>query len=367
MAVRASVEVEGGRPVVRRVAHGADTLELRTRAEALAAAAGPGVLGVLRSGPTADGGWELVTEHGGPLPMGHRLRTAAAVGELGASVAEALAAMHDRGVTHGRLAVEHLCVGPEGRVVLDGLAPVGGPEADDVAALVGMLVRIVDELPSTSDRREREGRDRLRRTVSSLEGAAAPRLPPARRLAQELRAARPPARPRRQPVRRPRAVVAAAAVLAAVAVVVVVRSPGRSAPAPARASSASSTVPTTTTAPRPWCVASEGAIVEAGVDGCPQSASVEGAAITVDGRRVVVGRHGDEVLVADWACEGIARPAVLRPDTGEVVVYGPVDAPGGPVVERAERIEGAAHLAARAEGGCVALLVVTADGSVRLA
>ena len=86
----------------------------------------------------------------------------------------------------------------------------------------------------------------------------------------------------------------------------------------------------------------------------------------VDGRPAVVGRHGDEVLVADWGCAGRVRPAVLRPDTGEVLVYGPVDAPAGPVVERAERIDGATHLAARVDDGCAALLVVTADGSVRL-
>ncbi len=360
------MEVEAGRPVVRRVADGPDEPALRTSAEALAAAAGPGVLGVLRSGPAAGGGWELVTEHGGPPPVAHRMRTAEAVRELGASVAEALAAMHDRGVSHGRLEVQRLCRGPQGRVVLDGPAPGGGTQAGDVAALVGVLLRLVDELPSTSDRRERMGRERLRRTLSALEGATAERLPSARRLVQDLQPERPPARPSRPPARRSRAVVLAAAVLVTTAAVVVVRTPDRPVPAPARASSASSTAPTSTTAPLPPCVASERAAVEAGVAGCPQSVSVEGPTVTIGGRRLVVGRQGDEVLVADWGCEGRARPAVLRPDTGEVLVYGLVDAPGGLVLERAERLEGAAHLAARADEGCAALLVVTADGSVRL-
>jgi hypothetical protein len=155
-------------------------------------------------------------------------------------------------------------------------------------------------------------------------------------------------------------------VLVAIAVVVLVRASGRPAPLSGRSASTSATGPTTPTAAMPPCVASGDGPVEAGVAGCLQSASVEGATVTVDGRRLVVGRDDDEILVADWGCEGRARPAVLRPDTGEVLVYGPIDAPAGPVVERAERIEGATHLAARAEDGCAALLVVTADGRVRL-
>jgi hypothetical protein len=88
-------------------------------------------------------------------------------------------------------------------------------------------------------------------------------------------------------------------------------------------------------------------------------------AVLVDGRRSVVGRRGDELLVGDWGCQGVA-PAVLRPATGEVLVYGPLG-DGPPVVVLAERVEGARGLSLGVdEGGCPTLSVLTDEGGVRL-
>jgi hypothetical protein len=57
---------------------------------------------------------------------------------------------------------------------------------------------------------------------------------------------------------------------------------------------------------------------------------------------------------------------VLRPETGEVLVYGPLG-DGGPVVVLAERVAGATGLSAGTDdGGCPTLSVATPDGPVRL-
>jgi hypothetical protein len=82
---------------------------------------------------------------------------------------------------------------------------------------------------------------------------------------------------------------------------------------------------------------------------------------------MVAGRAGDLVLVGDWGCEGAARPAVLRPSTGEVLVYGPAEDAGALLVARAERVEGAIDLVAHADAeGCAALFAVTDLGAIRL-
>ena len=366
----------GGRACPSCVASrdGPDAAGAAEEREALAAAAGPGVLGVLRSGPAADGGWELVTEHGGPLPVGHRLRTAVAVrraGRLGRRGAggDARPRRHPRPARRRAPRARRRRRGgwcSTGSRREAGRRPVTSPRS------WGCSCDIVDELPETADRREREAARPVRRTLSALERRRPPdRLPPARRLAQELAAApRPPARPPRMPARRsPRVVVLAGAVL--VAIGGRRRGPAhRAASAPARHA--------VRLARRPPGDQHDGAApavrrVRGGHRSRPESTecaqSVVGRGGRGHGRRppLVVGRHGDEVLVADWGCEGRARPAVLRPDTGEVVVFGPVDAPGGPVGGAAERTRGRGPTSwLGADDGCAALLVVTADGSAPL-
>lgn len=363
MSVRTTVEVDGGLPVVRRVGLGPDAEAVRGRAEALRAAAGPGVVAVVRSGPT-DGGWELVTEHGGQPVDAHRLRTAAAVREVGVVLAAVLDRLHAGGQVHGGLAAEHVLVGPAGRPVLDGfgMAAARAP-ADDVGALADLLLRLVADLPGEPDGRERSARAHLQRTLA--DGARhGDREPTAAQLGAALRAGPPSAG---APGRRgwPRgAVVGLAAAGAALAVAsgrwpAPPPSTGRAPAAPTTASSAPAAPP----ASLPPCVVDEGA----SPPGCPHSVVVDGAEVTVDGRRSRFGLEGDELLVGAWGCDGAPRPAVLRPATGEVLVYGGVDV-GEPVVVLAERVEGATALAADLDDdGCAALMVVTSEGTVRLA
>jgi len=61
-------------------------------------------------------------------------------------------------------------------------------------------------------------------------------------------------------------------------------------------------------------------------DGCPDESSWDGLLLvtrlsTDPGRRRAfrVGQVGDRVVLGDWDCDGVASPALYRPDTGEVL------------------------------------------------
>jgi hypothetical protein len=128
------------------------------------------------------------------------------------------------------------------------------------------------------------------------------------------------------------------------------------------------TVVVTTAAPAPprietlpRCAATAGHLVDEEV--CGFGASVDGGAVTVDGVRSVVGRDDDEVAVGDWDCDGVPEPALLRPSTGEVLVFGPADASGARAVARATRVGGALRLdLADGAPGCAALRILDSTG-----
>lgn len=40
-----------------------------------------------------------------------------------------------------------------------------------------------------------------------------------------------------------------------------------------------------------------------------------------DGRRYAIGAEGDLVVIGDWDCDGVATPAIARPDTGQVAMF----------------------------------------------
>ena len=379
MALRASVEVEAGLAVVHQTADGDDVERVRRRAEGLTAAAGPGVVPVVRCGAAGDGGWELVTIHAG-LPLdGTRVDGPGALAAIGAHVATTLARLHAGGLVHGRLEVEHIVVGRDGSPLLCGIDPGAAAPGDDVAALGRALALVAADLPPMTGA-DRERLAALERIAALASSEDPERRPTARRLANDLaaiagRAASVPASTEaRHPVaredRRPPARLvalggAALAVAAALAVGLAVRGGGTAPRAGVTATTASTAAPTTSIAP-PECVATADRAVLPG-DGCGSSVAVDGGALVVDGRRVVVGRVGDEVVAADWGCEGAIRPAVLRPLTGEVLVYASPIAGQPPEIAQAERVDGARRLDVRTgASGCAELLVVTEHGPVRL-
>ena len=360
------MELRDGAVVVRHRADGAEAEHLARVGERLAAAAHPGVVAVVRSGPEGDG-WELATVHAG-TPLAPHSVTPARLATVASDVAATLGALHERGIVHGRLTAGRILVGADGHAVLCGLGP--GEEAtsstpeDDVAALGRIVAEVAAGLVATAP-----GDDgtlgRLVAVAARAQADPPSRRPSAERLARDLRAG--PDRPSTAPRPRCRAARPRAAALAGALVIVVAGGAlllGGPEGEPAPASGAAQPQATSSTvAPRraPPCVAREGSPVAA--PDCGHRAVVEGPVVVVDEHRSVVGRAGDEVVVADWGCDGELRPAVLRPSTGEVLVLSAPGPDGGRAVELARRVPGATALeATTGADGCAAPQVAVEDG-----
>lgn len=358
VTITTSVELEGERPVVRHRSDAAGVAEAQARAARLAAAAGPGVVEVLRSGPVGQS-WEVVTAFAGPPVTAVACGPPERLAHLGADVAAVLARLHEHGLVHGRLTPTRVLAGTGAGPVLCGFGPSadGAQPADDVAALGTVLVGLAGELPEGG----------ARAALVALAGRARAEdptsRPSARSLAHDLRAlARSGTlgRPRREGRR---GLVLAGAAAAVVAALAVVRAAGPDdAAGPSRASASHpSDPPTTTVPPVPACVAGPGRPLSAGE--CGRRVEVDGPVVVIDGLRSVVGRAGDHVLVGDWDCAGQLRPAVLRPSTGEVLVLSPPAPDGVRSAEVAERVRGATRLAVDADAdGCPTLYAVRSDG-----
>lgn len=103
---------------------------------------------------------------------------------------------------------------------------------------------------------------------------------------------------------------------------------------PARASrttTATTVTPSTTTSmtTAPECPSPPGPDVDG--DGCPDSLTIAGGVVTTASHRYVVGSPDDQIVVADWDCDGVATPALLRHRTGEVFVFPDWASPSHPV------------------------------------
>jgi hypothetical protein len=100
-------------------------------------------------------------------------------------------------------------------------------------------------------------------------------------------------------------------------------------------------------------------------DGCSEPLRWVDGVVEAAGRRWSVGRPGDVPATGDWSCSGRSSLAVLRPDTGQVFVFGGWAGPGRDVAAPlAARVEGAFALRpADLDGdGCLDLLVERAGG-----
>lgn len=381
MAASTSVEVEDGMAVVRQrtvVGDVEGAQRLRALADRLTEAAGPGVVRVVRAGSVPDG-WELVTEHGGsPIDL-VRLPDAASLVAVLALVAEVLAGLHGRGLFHGDLAATDIVIGADRRPRLCGFASSGGDGPADVGRLVAIGLELAAAMPADEHTARLQGllvaanhpdpgrRPSARRLATDLGAVAGPPRSAGRGAAAE-RSTRPGPGPSRVA-----AVLIAAGLLAAVAILAVAHGRPPSAAAVRSSSSTAappttlpSTIPPATTSTLPGCVGAAGR-PSSPATACPRPLEVDGGAVVIDDGRWVVGRPGDVVLVGDWGCSGAPRAARLRPDTGEVLVYALPTGGGDPDVEQAERVPGASSLAAALDGsGCLALLVVTDGGTLRL-
>lgn len=339
----------GDAAVVVKRAVGAAIPRLRQEAERLRAAAHPGVVAIVRS-EGDDEGWELHLAHGGRPVSALPAPSPEQVAGIVAAAASTVADLHVAGIVHGHLSADHVLLGGEGRVRLCGLGPdaAGASAADDVAALGGVLARLLgdrEEMEPVPERRWRRAgawsgwTRRSLLTIADQAMADPPsRRPSARRLASAITAAVPAAR---VPEPLPAGVAPGShrvlaeggdgppddltadrrrgrlpALVGAVACVVVLGVGAIDAAAPGRGDPAGAPAVPEASSVAPSCSGEGGS-----VDGCAGDIEVDGRIVTWDGRRFVVGEEGDQVVVGDWSCTGRPTAAVLRPATGEVFVF----------------------------------------------
>ncbi len=380
--------------VVRKRASGAEAASLRVEAERLRAAAHPGVVELL--GSEGDGTeWQLTLAYGGrsleatgPLPV----RTVAGVV---AAVATTLADLHEAGVVHGRIDGSHVLIGPRGRPLLCGWGGGTHPTdpADDVAALGTLLAGLLgggEELEPIPDRRwwprrSWSGWERRSLLLLADQACAEPptRRPTARRLAAAIAEGIPDAAVSEPAVSEPAVGEPAVgadpievlragasshdgsretrwpALAAALAGVVLMgagligmvsgaRTSGGGVASPVADPPAVSPALSPTTAPTAPA----------------EPVTIDGTIVQVGDRRYAIGLPGDVIAVADWDCDGQATPALLRPDSGEVFVFGRWATDADVVAVPVARVAGAVTLIAEVDStGCPTPVVGRPDGS----
>jgi hypothetical protein len=415
------VRQEGDRLVAVKVtARPGDGDRLAHEATMLAASAHPGVVELVGL-HESDGDVELVTAWVGnrslaevaPLPPA----TAAAVV---ASLATAVADLHDIGIVHGRLDPSHVLLDQCGRPVLCGFGdagPLGEPRsdsrgprraADDVGGLGAILTTALGEVPTDGlvpERRfrARRGHHQLHRSLLVLADRASvddlSSRPSARSLAASIHhlvpesAALPAADdaddghaplPRDAGGARelaPDTLEDQLERLRASAACPAPRRPRR------RSRSAAAFLLTAAIGVGLTVVATTGAGEDTADPDSPSVASVHtttgpnaqtdlsistttapsSVAPVIDhgGRRYALGEPGDRAAVGDWRCDGAPTAILFRPATGEVFVFEAwADADGDVVAEAVTQLGAGAELLEPPIEGCAPPRVALGDGSI---
>jgi hypothetical protein len=404
------VRTEGGVALVVRRAEGPAVAVLRATGERLQHAAHPGVVQLVRS-EGDDHSWELQLAHAGRRLDGIGPLDVLTAARLLAGVVSILADLHDLGIVHGRLDASHVLIGPHGQPVLCGFGPdAGGREpADDVAAVGTLLVDLVggvDELEPIPERRWRRQRgwtgwQRRSLLLIADQACAEPptRRPTARRLAAAIAEAVPAADHHPAPVGvdgnrhtrtgardgtdasmdvepRPdnrRGGLLPLGLVALVAVVGIRVLRVDPAPTVQRAGGPAAVESdlgqradrlTEATAPNTSTTTSTTSTTGTTLTRRNEQAQVTGNVVTMGAQRFEVGIPGDRVVLGDWDCDGVATPAVLRPDTGSVFAFTrwadtePLTAVALQVVPGAVDVQAVAT-----DEGCDRLLALQSDGT----
>ena len=94
------------------------------------------------------------------------------------------------------------------------------------------------------------------------------------------------------------------------------------------------------------------------------SPDTEATVLIHNGRRYAEGIKGDLVLVGDWDCDDVATPAIVRPSTGEVVMFERWPAAGESISAPANwHVDHTLDAEIDRSGPCDRLRVNTATGS----
>jgi len=235
------------------------------------------------------------------------------VGELRAPALAALIAtvadLHETGIAHGALEPAHILVGEKHRPILCGFGDATTSSdaglAGDRRALAALIDHLgTDEIPLAQARADLEDPSvSLRAVVRRLDSQS---RAPASSTGRFLRLALPTSELRR--LAAPAIVIAAALLLGMGATQLAGDDDSVTATIPP------TTTPTTTAALSPLPSVPPPA---------PDAPTIDHA-----GRHYAVGEAGDVVVLGDWTCDGVPTPAVLRPETGEVAIFGAWPAPG---------------------------------------
>ncbi|MEM9520246.1 MAG: hypothetical protein AAGA37_13060 [Actinomycetota bacterium] len=335
---------------------------LRHEADLLGRLDHPGVVRLIdfQEGPPA----ALRTAFVGPDSWRTSTVSAAGFAALTSTVAD----LHDAGLAHGDLRTDHVLVDADHRPILCGFAQAGPATPERMQAdRTALATMLRDHAAANSG-----GTSRLRDAANALDEPALPTRAAIRLLDDQT----PVPTPNRQ--RWPRsnrakvAAIASTVMFAGVAIAITSLGPGDSVsadePAPSAAAAQApdqSSEPTPrSTSPSPEQPSPEQpSPAEPVVEPENGAGDVAGTTLVHDGRRFAVGSAGDIVEVADWACSGTATPAVLRPATGDVVVFTEWPAPGAELMPTVAVVVDGALGFTIPDTECPDLRVRTATGS----
>ena len=348
---------------------------LRREAEVLGGLSHPGLVQLVDVSATEP--IELRTVFVGPaswdrMPPSAPERVAAL-----AAVAATVADLHELDTTHGAVHPSHVLTADDDRPVLCGLADAGPADDDGRARDLDGLAGLLEDIGGGAEPAS------VRARIDDLATRCRAGSLDARSLARELDHLARPSPPARTGVltaldarRGTRVALVAAPLLVGWLALHQMSSPPTSddpsdaPPGPAE-EIASPTVAPASRAPSP-STASPSTTAPTTTAGPPTTGPMLAPAdagpppeLDHDGRHYTVGQAGDRAVLGDWDCDGIPTVAVLRPATGLVVVFDDWPAPGETSEPLASHeFPGALDLRVEADGGCDALRVDTADGSL---
>ena len=288
-------------------------------------------------------------------PMDDPVERAAGIAAIAATIAD----LHARGVTHGALRADHVIRGGDDRPVLCGLSRSRSDSDTARQADIVALAELIDEPPCDAGPASTALRALATRMRSGRCGATDV-VQIANRIVAD--AGHDPSEGLRPSRRR---------LLGTAALVALVVSGTIAVAGASRRSERSFTSPATVTEPTSDSVvgptASRAVPVPTTTIEPPSASDLEigdGLVLDHQGRRYLVGREGDIVVLGDWDCEGDRTPAVLRPGTGEIAVFDHwPEVDGSIAVPASWNVEAAHDLAAEREDECDRLRVHTTDGS----
>lgn len=326
-----------GRDLIAKSATGAGRSHLRREAEICTCLAGAGVIEMVAL-RESDDRTDLVTELAGahdlsgrapldPVTLRRALTTATT----------ALEHLHERGWSHGAVCAEHVVVDRAGTATwcsLGSARPLDEATAsEDLEQLRRVILEILGQPGPQWDAHDRARWRRwarsARRGIRDADDLGALRAALGTGTGTSIGAVAQSWRPGVPPGRTAAALAIAVLLVVGVATTTVRHRAAAATRDPILAAPADDPAPTTldtdTDTSAGGCTAgadpAEGATHDIDGDGCPEVVEIHGNVVRTADTTFRVGDPGDDLLVGDWDCDGVATVLLLRPDSGEVFEF----------------------------------------------